>query len=344
SHDESFRVDDLDLTIDLNVSQTETQVEVHVSEVFVSKEADVRRTEVLVFEEAGVGRTEEHIVERVIVEEVVNGSFEEDVEHGIDSAYETQYHVESSEDSEDDDEDDDDDFLVDEENEIVEPDVDVHLFGTRKDVHFDNIGVANLVPNDVLKGEAIDIVNLDGYDSDTEAKDRVYIHSNKSRRMLKLYKNDNIRVRARCEEKVHLFTMSQGTGPTNPNHGMGVGPSGSSGPSTMNKKRKNTGTNDDNQTCFSALDAHDKGDLCYWVLFNLEIPVKAVQDQLQRDLELQVSMSKAFRAKAKAEREVKGDHVLKYVMLRDYVVELQSTNPIQLSRLQLKGIMILLCL
>ncbi|GJX23914.1 hypothetical protein Tco_0228359 [Tanacetum coccineum] len=82
SHDESFRVDDLDLTIDLNVSQTETQVEVHVSEVFVSKEADVRRTEVLVFEEVGVGRTKEHIVERVIVEEVVNGSFEEDVEHG----------------------------------------------------------------------------------------------------------------------------------------------------------------------------------------------------------------------------------------------------------------------
>ncbi|GJY25091.1 hypothetical protein Tco_0399817 [Tanacetum coccineum] len=38
-------------------------------------------------------------------------------------------------------------------------------------------------------------------------------------------------------------------------------------------------------------------------------------------------MSKAFRAKAKAEREIRVDHILQYSMLRDYVVELQSTNP-----------------
>ncbi|GJR74989.1 transposase, MuDR, MULE transposase domain protein [Tanacetum coccineum] len=57
-----------------------------------------------------------------------------------------------------------------------------------------------------------------------------------------------------------------------------------------------------------------------------EIPVNAIQDQLQCDLELQVSVSKPFKVKAKAEREVKGDHTLQYVTLRDYVVELQSTN------------------
>ncbi|GKG10850.1 hypothetical protein Tco_0342250, partial [Tanacetum coccineum] len=66
------------------------------------------------------------------------------------------------------------------------------------------------------------------------------------------------------------------------------------------------------------------------VRVNLDIPVKAVQDQLQRELEVQISMSKAFRAKAKAkakaEREIIGDHVLQYSKLRDYVVELQSTN------------------
>ncbi|GJU19068.1 ribonuclease H-like domain-containing protein [Tanacetum coccineum] len=39
-----------------------------------------------------------------------------------------------------------------------------------------------------------------------------------------------------------------------------------------------------------------------------------------------VSMNKSFRVKAKVEREVKGDHTLEYAMLRDYVVELQSTN------------------
>ncbi|GJV58884.1 hypothetical protein Tco_1464984 [Tanacetum coccineum] len=172
------------------------------------------------------------------------------------------------------------------------------------------------------------------------------MHSIESRRNLKLYKNDGVRIRARCDGKVPVFTMSQGTGPTGPNRGMEVGPSRSSGPTTKSKKRKNTCTNDASQASLSFLDAHDKGDLCPWVLeikhctykflsekifeqvrINPNIPVKAVQDQLQRELEVQISMRKAFRAKAKAEREIREDHVLQYSMLRDYVVELQSTNP-----------------
>nr|GEV30690.1 transposase, MuDR, MULE transposase domain protein [Tanacetum cinerariifolium] len=153
--------------------------------VIMSEEAEVSRTKVPVSKKAG--RIEEHVVEHVI-----DGSSAEDVKH-------------------------------DEENKIVEPDVDVHLFGISKDVYFDNIGVTNLVSDDVLAGDDVDVVNPD---------------------------------------KV-----------------------------------------------------------------NIEISIKAVQDQLQRELELHVLMSKALRAKAKAEREVKGHHVLQYAMLRDYVVEFQSTNP-----------------
>nr|GEY59200.1 retrovirus-related Pol polyprotein from transposon TNT 1-94 [Tanacetum cinerariifolium] len=93
-------------------------------------------------------------------------------------------------------------LFVDEENEMVEPDVDVHLFGISKDVPFENIDVTSLVSKDV------DVVNLDGFDSEhgnddetttyrrrspTEAKDKVYPHFIESRRMLKLYKNDMIR-------------------------------------------------------------------------------------------------------------------------------------------------------
>ena len=48
---------------------------------------------------------------------------------------------------------------------------------------------------------------------------------------------------------------------------MEPGPSGSNGPTTRSKKRKNTGTNGDNQASTSGLDAHDKGDLCPWVLY-----------------------------------------------------------------------------
>nr|GEW56771.1 hypothetical protein [Tanacetum cinerariifolium] len=314
SHDESFGVDDLDLNlnepVNLNVSQVETQSELHVSEgpdVGPTQEpilAKVSTQEPIVTEVS----TQEPIVTEVsteapIVKEVGTQEFSigdvvssgEDVEHGTD-----------------DDDDVDGDFLVDEKNEIIETDVDVYLFGISMDLPFDNIGITNLVPDNVLEREELDVINADGFDSDTgndeernyrkrwlaelrtkmegvinasgqrkysfytgqkftspkEAKDRVYLHSIESRRNLKLYKNDSVRIRARCERKI----IEQ-------------------------------------------------------VRVNPDILVKAVQDQLQRELEVQISMSKAFRAKAKAEREIKGDHVLQYSMLRDYVVELQSTNP-----------------
>ncbi|GJY46359.1 putative transposase, mutator type, MULE transposase domain protein [Tanacetum coccineum] len=244
------------LPINLNVSQVKTQ-----SELPVSEEPDVGptqepilsevSTEAPIVEEVG---TQEFSVEDVVIEDYVSfGEYGEDPEQGIDTAYETEYDVQSSEDvGTYDDDDVVEDFLVDEENEIVEPDVDVHLFGISMDLPFDNIGITYLVPDDVLEGEDVDVVNVDGFDSDTsndeernyrkrrlaelrtemkgvinasghwkysfytgqqfttpkEAKDRVYLHSIKSRRNLKLYKNDSVRIRARCEGKVPVFTMS----------------------------------------------------------------------------------------------------------------------------------------
>ncbi|GKD97818.1 hypothetical protein Tco_1381715, partial [Tanacetum coccineum] len=210
------------------------------------------------------------------------------------------------------DDDDDEYFLVDGENKIVKPDVDVHLFGISMDVPFDNIGVINLVLYDVLEGEDVDVINADRFNGDLgeddeisnykrrrlaelsrkmkgvinasgqwkysfytgqkftsakEAKDILYLHSIESKRNLKLYKNDSVRIRAICDGKVLVFSMSQGTKPNGPNYGMEARPSGSSGPSTMSQKRKNTGANDDSQAYFFVLDAHDKGDLCLWVLY-----------------------------------------------------------------------------
>ncbi|GJZ54276.1 hypothetical protein Tco_0609161 [Tanacetum coccineum] len=52
------------------------------------------------------------------------------------------------------------------------------------------------------------------------------------------------------------------------------------------------------------------------------ILVNVVQQRLQRELELQLSMSKAFKAKVNVEREAKGDHIFQCVILTDYVVEL----------------------
>ncbi|GJS15673.1 putative transposase, mutator type, MULE transposase domain protein [Tanacetum coccineum] len=320
SHDEYFGVNDLDL----NLNKPEPIL------------AEIRTQEPVVEE----FRTQEPIMEDVIVEDYVssgenaeqgNGQEDESApsdgqffydDEGIDTAYETEYDLQFSEDvGTNDDDDEDEDFLVDEENELVEPDVDVHLFGISMYVPFDNIGVTNLVPDDILEGEDVDVINANGFDSDLsedneisnymrrrlaelskemegvinasgqwmysfytgqksttakEAKDRLYLHSIESRRNLKLYKNDSVMIKERCNGKVHVFTMSQGTWPTGPNCEMEAGPSGSSGP----------------------------------IRVNPDISVKAVQDHLQRDLEGQISMSKAFRVKAKAKREIKEDHVL----------------------------------
>ncbi|GJV85713.1 hypothetical protein Tco_1525611 [Tanacetum coccineum] len=59
---------------------------------------------------------------------------------------------------------------------------------------------------------------------------------------------------------------------------------------------------------------------------NPGIPVKAVQDILQRELEVHISISKAFRAKAKAYKEIKDDHYLQYQKLRDYVQGLKASK------------------
>ncbi|GJW99607.1 hypothetical protein Tco_0183521 [Tanacetum coccineum] len=179
SHDESFRVDDLDLnvnlSIDLNVSQTKTKAEVFVSEVLMSEEAEVGRTEVPVSKEAG--RIEEHVVEQDIVKEVIDGSYEEEVEHGNDQEAIEAPSTDNA----------DDDLMVYEKNEIIELDVDVHLFGIRKDVPFDNISVTNLVPDDVLEGEDVNIVNSDGFNSDTENMDvRAERHGNWTSKRMKL--------------------------------------------------------------------------------------------------------------------------------------------------------------
>ncbi|GJT92521.1 hypothetical protein Tco_1081366 [Tanacetum coccineum] len=233
SHDESFGVDDLDLNlnepVDLNVSQIETQYELPVFE-----EPNVGRTQEPIVKEVRTQepimekvRTQEPIMKDVIVEDYVSSG--EDAEQGNGQEDESAPN-------------DDDDFLADEENEVVEPKVDVHLFGISMDVPFDNIGVTNLVLDDVLEGEDVDVINAYGFDSYheiyycTRGLGQFYMHSIKSRRNLKLFKNNNVRVRARCDEKVPIFTMSQGSGPTGPNQGIEVGPSGSSGPTNKSKK------------------------------------------------------------------------------------------------------------
>ncbi|GJV97182.1 hypothetical protein Tco_1548759 [Tanacetum coccineum] len=217
-HDSSTPFDDLDLNlnkepdVNLNVSHVETQ-----SKLLVSEEPDVGHTqepilaevstqepimaevstqepivaevstEAPIVEEVG---TQEFSIEDVVIKDYVSfGEDGEDAEH--DTAYETEYDVQSSKDAGTDDDDDvDEDFFI--------------------DLPFDNIGITNLVPDDVLEGADVDVVNADGFDNDPGPESKP--DSIESRRNLKLYKNDSVRIKARCEGKVLVFTMSQGTG------------------------------------------------------------------------------------------------------------------------------------
>ncbi|GJX26570.1 ribonuclease H-like domain-containing protein [Tanacetum coccineum] len=184
-------------------------------------QAELPVFEVIVSEEVDVSRTEVPVPEEA--DEPVEAPSDEQVDYDVERinrAYETQYHAESSEDAGTDDDDEDDDFF-----DVVNPD------GFHSDTGNDNETINYRRRRlDELRREIEGVMNASG----------------------------QWKVRARCEEKVHVFTMSQGTGPTGPNQGKGVGPNGLSGPRTRSKKKKST-----------------------------EIPVKAVQDQLQRDLELQ---------------------------------------------------------
>ncbi|GJT15803.1 hypothetical protein Tco_0874509 [Tanacetum coccineum] len=214
SHDESFGVDDLDLNlnepVNLNVSQIETQ-----SEPPMSEEPDVGRTQAPIVAKVNTRepimakvptvekvRTQELTLEDVVLEDYVssgedaepcNGQFDESApsdgqlfyeDEGIDIAYEMEYDIQSSKDVGTDDDDDDEDLIVDEENEIVEPDVDVHLFDISIDLPFDNIGVTNLVPNDIVEGEDEDVINADGFDSDPDNDDETINY--KRRRLAEL--------------------------------------------------------------------------------------------------------------------------------------------------------------
>ena len=63
------------------------------------------------------------------------------------------------------------------------------------------------------------------------------------------------------------------------------------------------------------------------LVMNPNMPVRAIQEQMQRKFHVGVTRTKAFRAKAKAEVHLKGDANLQYSRLRDYLNDLQKCNP-----------------
>nr|GEW06865.1 hypothetical protein [Tanacetum cinerariifolium] len=218
SHDESFGVDDLDLNLNEPVNLNVSKLKHNLSSMCLRNQMLVELKnpfcQRLALKNPLWQRVEDVVLKNYVSsrEDVEQGNGQEDEsalidrqffydDEGINTAYETEYDVQSSEDADTDDDDDvDEDFF---------------------DLPFDNIGITNLMPEGVLEGEDVDVINADDFDSDPgndeeknymreEAKDRVYLRSINSRKNLKLYKNDGVRIRAICDGKVHVFTTSQG--------------------------------------------------------------------------------------------------------------------------------------
>ncbi|KAL4556249.1 hypothetical protein LXL04_038894 [Taraxacum kok-saghyz] len=59
---------------------------------------------------------------------------------------------------------------------------------------------------------------------------------------------------------------------------------------------------------------------------NPTVPLRSIQDQVQKKLQIGVSIYKIQRVKVSATMEVVGDYTKQYQVLRDYLLELQATN------------------
>ncbi|GJW88839.1 mutator type transposase [Tanacetum coccineum] len=244
----------------------------------------------------------------------------------------------------------DSDYLVDEENNVDDVDVDMKDFDFHVDEGVEFMGCRDseqTVDIEEGDGEEIEVLDNDYFESASDSDDEgsrlrkrklkeirkqahaneqiyktyfyvgkdfpnkedamTYIkeHSIETRREIRFEKNDGERVRAVCRGVIPcLPCVDEITSGAN----QVIGPS---------QSRKNI---------YATYQWFSK-ELVQQLKTNPYIPVRAVQEQLTQKHELNVTQSKAFRAKQEAEKKLRGDYTQQYKMLRDYVMELQETNP-----------------
>ncbi|XP_076946441.1 uncharacterized protein LOC143617935 [Bidens hawaiensis] len=124
-----------------------------------------------------------------------------------------------------------------------------------------------------------------------EAKKLIIKHAVESRRLIKIIKDDHIRVRAVCTGFKPDFEVDDG----------GVHTS-------KGKKTKDKGASEQIEE-------------------DPNISLKAVQGQFRRKYGVSVHKMKAYRAKMKAKKKVEGDYKEQYSLLREYAAELVDKNP-----------------
>ncbi|GJS94837.1 reverse transcriptase domain-containing protein [Tanacetum coccineum] len=240
-----------------------------------------------------------------LVEELGNENESDDVNYA--SVNEDTHHEEK----------DDDDVMINEENEIHKAKVEVHLFGLRESAYqFTNIGVSIEVPDNVfMKKDGYDM-DIDDFDTDSCGEgDCPGGRKNALNKLKKAFmqgEGDGSKYAFYCGQ---VFTSSKEVKDRVYLH------------STNTRRELKLVRNDKlrvRATCF------DKKPRVYNCI--TRILVKAVQDILQRELEVHVSMSKAFRAKAKANKEIKASTTVSFEKCMDELKSLNVTNQAWLSR------------
>ena len=181
----------------------------------------------------------------------------------------------------------------------------------------------------------------DKFNSKKELKEAIDLHALESRRNLFFKKNDNVRLRAQCRGVVPVTNKGQ------------------VGSQATTSKRKGKELKTQKVTCGWYIHASRSNPESDWFIRTLnqthtclqtrklractasliskkifdqveanpDIPLRAIQDHFQKTYQVGVSMDKVFRAKDKARKHITGDYTKQYEMLRDYVLELQATNP-----------------
>ncbi|CAI9296144.1 unnamed protein product [Lactuca saligna] len=178
------------------------------------------------------------------------------------------------------------------------------------------------------------------FKSKKELKEKIDMHALETRRNLYYKKNDKLRLRALCRGVVPVINASGvvGLNPKNKTKGKEVNSEKVNCSWFLHASRSNTEspwfvrTLNDNHTFLQSRKIRSctatfiSKRIMDQIDMNPGIPLRALQEQLQKDFEVGISIDKVFRAKAIATKIVEGDYTKQYEILRDYVLELQATN------------------
>ncbi|KAJ9540354.1 hypothetical protein OSB04_026860 [Centaurea solstitialis] len=187
------------------------------------------------------------------------------------------------------------------------------------------------------------------FGSKEDARNAITNHSIETRRDLWLEKNDGRRLRVKCKGKMVVIGGPSSVGPSSVGPSS-VGPS-SDGPTCPWVLYISTVKDDKSWVVKTYIDTHNclqsrnvrqcttiflSKQVEETIVPNPEIPLKTLAEGLEKKYRLGVSNMKAYRAKQIAMKKVVGDYAEQYAKLRDYVLELQKSNPNTTVKLQVE--------